>query len=88
MVWKEMAAGGSIACQRHITISLVRSVDESENRLFCFDKSNVDRELAVFLNKLLCAVQRIDEKEIFLDIGNVACRQTLFSDDRDFGKKL
>ena len=59
----------------------------SEYRKSCFDKSDIDRELAVFLYKFLRAIEGIDQEEIS-DIGNVACCQTLFSDDRDFGEKL
>ena len=85
---KKLTAGRPISPERYVAIRLVWRVDKTENRLLRVDERDVYRELAVFLNKLFGAIERIDKEEASLDIGGVAGSQTLFSDDRDFREKL
>ena len=85
---KKLTAGRPISPERYVAIRLVRRVDETKNRLIRVDERDVYCELAVFLNKLFGAIERIDNEEVSSDLRNVACSQAFLRDDGDLGEKL
>ncbi len=88
MVWKELATGRFISPERYVAVILVGCVDQPKNRLFGVHKGDIDGKLAVLLEELLGAVERIDEEEAVLDIGDIAGGERLFGDDRDIREQL
>ena len=60
-----------------------RRIDRAQYRHTVFDQGDIDGEFAIAADKFLGAVERIDQPEASArDIGNVACGNGFFGDDR------
>ena len=66
-----------------------RRQHHAEHRLARLDQGDVDRELAVFAQELLGAIERVDQPERAVgDLRHVACGDRLLRDHRNLGSQL